>query len=176
MRKGILVTLLILTVSAFAGTGEALASGMGEEKVDVKLSAFPNVTTSAGGSATFTLGKDGKAIHYKLNLDGIENVTMAHIHAVGEGGKPGPVIAWLYPAAGGGPALKEGKFSGAIAEGDITSDKLAGPWKGKSVKDLFEEIEYGKALVAVHTKQNPGTEIWGVHKEEGHGMMEKKKM
>lgn len=176
MRKGILVPLLILTLTAFTGTGVSLASGMGEERVDVKLSAFPNVTTSAAGSATFTLAKDGKAIHYKLNLDGIENVTMAHVHAVGEGGKPGPVIAWLYPSAGGGPALKEGKFSGAIAEGDITSDKLAGPWKGKPVKDLFEEIEYGKALVAVHTKQNPGTEIWGLYKEGEPGKAKQKKM
>ncbi len=176
MRKGILIALLILTVTAFVGTGVSLASGMGEETVDVKLSAFPNVATSAGGSATFTLGKDGGSIRYRLDLDGIENVTMAHVHAVGEGGKPGPVIVWLYPSAGGGPSLKEGKFSGVIAEGEITSDKLAGDWKGKPVKDLFEEIEYGKAMVAVHTKQNPGTEIWGVHKEEGHGMMEKKKM
>jgi hypothetical protein len=29
-------------------------------------------------------------------------------------------------------------------------------------------IAHGEAGVAVHTKQNPGTELWGVYKEENH--------
>lgn len=167
MRKTVLVPLMVFALSVFVLTGMSRA-GMDEEKVQVKLTGIPDVKTAATGEATFTLAKDGASIHYKLHLDKIENVTMSHIHAVGEGGKRGAVITWLYPSTGGPPSLKEGNFSGSLAEGDITPDKLAGDWKGKSVKDLFEAIEYGTAGVAVHTKQNPGTELWGVNKGEKH--------
>jgi len=167
MRKTLSVPLMVLALSAFLVAGISRA-GMDEEKVQVKLTGIPEVKTAATGEATFTLAKDGSSIHYKLHLDKIENVTMSHIHAVGEGGKRGAVITWLYPSTGGPPSLKEGMFSGTLSEGDITPEKLAGDWKGKPVKDLFEEIEYGKAGVAVHTKQNPGTELWGVHKEKKH--------
>jgi len=137
------------------------------------------VKTAATGEATFTMAKDGASIHYKLHMDKIENVTMSHIHAVGEGGKRGAVITWLYPSTGGPPSLKEGEFSGSLAEGDITPDKFAGDWKGKTVKDLFMGIAHGEAGVAVHTKQNPGTELWGVYKGMGHAgkeLMEKMPM
>ncbi len=182
MRKTVLVPLMVLAVSVFVVTGMSLAKmhekmehhgKMDDVKLQVPLSAIPDVKTTAKGEATFTMAKDGSSIHYKLHMDGIENVTMAHIHAVGEGGKPGPVITWLYPSAGGGPSLKEGKFSGSLAEGDITPDKFAGDWKGKTVTDLFAGIGHGEAGVAVHTKQNPGTELWGVYKHEGMGHMEK---
>ena len=171
MRKTILVPLLLLTLSVFVTTGISQA-GMNKGSVNVKLSAIPDVKSDATGKATFTMAKDGSSIHYKLHMDMIENVTMSHIHAVGEGGKRGAVITWLYPSTGGPPSLKEGKFSGSLAEGDITPDKFAGDWKGKTVKDLFMGIAHGKAGVAVHTKQNPGTELWGIHKEMKHAEKE----
>lgn len=177
MRKTVSVPFMVLALSAFVLTGMSMA-GMhgkmdehgktGDVKLHVKLSGIPDVKTTAKGKATFTMAKDGSSIHYKLHMDNIENVTMSHVHAVGEGGKRGPVIAWLYPSAGGGPSLKEGNFSGSLSEGDITADKFAGDWKGKTVKDLFMGIAHGEAGVAVHTKQNPGTELWGVYKEENH--------
>ena len=177
MRKTVSVPLMVLALSAFILTGMSLAGmhekmdehgKMGDVKIDVNLSGIPDVKTDAKGKATFSMKNDGTSIHYKLHLENIENVTMSHIHAIGEDGKRGAVIAWLYPSAGGGPSLKEGKFSGILDEGDITSDKLAGDWKGKPVKDLLMDIAHGKAGVAVHTKQNPGTELWGVYKAEGH--------
>jgi hypothetical protein len=144
---------MVLALSAFVMTGMSMA-GMhgkmdehgktGDVKLHVKLSGIPDVKTTAKGKATFTMAKDGSSIHYKLHMDNIENVTMSHVHAVGEGGKRGPVIAWLYPSAGGGPSLKEGNFSGSLSEGDITADKFAGDWKGKTVKDLFMGIAHGR--------------------------------
>lgn len=172
MRKIILIPLFLLTVSVFVATGISRAGGMYEGEVNVKLSAIPEVKTDAGGNATFTLSEDGAAIHYRLHLDKIENVTMSHIHTVGEDGKRGSVIVWLYPTTGMGPSLKEGEFSGSLAEGVITSDKLAGPWKGRPVKDLLKEIGHGTAGVAVHTKQNPGTELWGAYKRSKYAEKE----
>jgi len=171
MRKTVLIPLVALSVAGLFVAGVSLAGGMHGEKVGIKLSASPKVTTSAGGAATFELSKDGTALHYTLNLHGIENVTMGHIHEVAADGTRGAVVAWLYPAMGEAPSLREGAFKGMLAEGDITAEKLRGPLKGKSVKDLFEKLEYGTAGVAVHTKQNPGGEVWGTHKEKGHKKM-----
>jgi hypothetical protein len=182
MRKTVLVPLMVLAVSVFVVIGMSQAKmhekmekhgKMDDVNLNVKLSGIPEVKTTAKGEATFAMAKDGSSIHYKLHLENIENATMAHIHAVGEGGKRGAVIAWLYPSGGGGPSLKEGKFSGSLAEGDITPDNFAGDWKGKSAKDLFAGIGHGEAGVAVHTKQNPGTELWGVYKHPGKAHMEK---
>jgi hypothetical protein len=166
-----MVSLVALTVAAFVGTGAAWAGGMHDEKVSIKLTAAPKVKTSAGGAATFVLAKDGSSLHYTLNLKGIRDVTMGHIHEVGDDGSPAAVITWLYPATGNAPSLREGSFQGTLAEGEITAEKLGGPLKGKTVKDLFEKLEYGTAGVAVHTKQNPGGELWAVHKEKGHKEM-----
>lgn len=170
MRKyTFFVPLVAFAVFAFLASGSARANWMHKGKAAVKLTAFPQVQTSATGEATFALGKDGKTIHYKLHVKGLEDATMAHLHAVGENGKPAAIIVWLYPATGEAPSTKKGTFSGTLAEGDITPDKLSGPWKGKPVKEVFEQIESGKAGVAVHTVKNPGVELWGVHKEKMHG-------
>jgi hypothetical protein len=179
MRKTVFVPLMVFALSVFVVTGMSLAKmheKMDDSKLHVKLSGIPDVKTDAKGEATFSVAKDGSSLHYKLHLENIENVTMSHIHATGADGKRGPVIVWLYPSTGGGPSLKEGKFSGVLAEGDITPDKFAGDWKGKSVNDLFAGIGHGKAGVAVHTKQNPGTELWGVYEHPGKGHMEKEPM
>ncbi len=165
MRKAPGFALMILAMAAFVGAGAAEAAmGHGKEKATIKLSAVPDVKTKAGGEADFTLGKDGTTLHYVLRVKNLENVTMGHIHEASEGGAPGAVIVWLYPTTGEAPSLKEGKTTGILAEGDIDAGKLSGPMKGGSVKDLFEKIEYGKAGVAVHTKGNPGGEIWGHRK------------
>lgn len=168
MRKYILVLLVGCTVPAFLAMSSARANWMHKGKAAVTLTAFPQAKTSATGEATFALGKDGKTIHYKLHVKDLEDATMAHVHAVGENGTPAAIIVWLYPATGEAPSTKKGDFSGALAEGDITPDKLSGAWKGKPVKELFEQIESGKAGVAVHTVKNPGVELWGVHKEKMH--------
>ena len=181
MRKTFVVPLLALVAVAFVAPGTAGADMKKEGKTTIRLSAFPGVKTAGGGKATFDLSKDGSSIHYKLDVDKISDVTMAHIHAVGDGGTPGPILVWLYPVGGNAPSLKAGMVSGTLAEGEITADKIGGPMKGKSVKELFEAIGHGKAGVAVHTKANPRGELWGTHntygREKGEGKkMEPKKM
>jgi len=163
MNKTLYTTLMLLAMAAFVG-GAARAAGVmthgnGVEKV--KLSALPNTKAKDSGEADFTLSGDGATIHYVLHGKNIENATMGHIHEVGAGGGPGAVIAWLYPTTGESPSLKEGKTTGILAEGNIDAGKLQGPMKGKTVKELYEMIEHGKAGVAVHTKANPGGELWG---------------
>lgn len=174
MRKILSTVLGVVAVLAFVASGAAWANVMHGDKVKVTLGAGPGVKTAASGDAVFELSKDGTTLHYKLTLKKIDNATMAHVHVVGDNGTPAEILAWIYPVGGTAPSLKEGSFSGTLAEGNITADKLSGPMKGGTVKALFEKIEYGTAGVAVHTKQNGGGELWGVHKEK-KGMMDKKK-
>ena len=174
MRKIGLTVLGVVAVLAFVASGAVWANVMHGEKVKVTLGTIPGVKSSASGDAVFELGKDGATLHYKLTLKKIDNATMAHVHVVGADGTPAEILVWIYPAGGMAPSLKEGSFSGTLAEGDITADKLSGPLKGGTVKELFQKIESGTAGVAIHTKQNGKGELWGVHKEEKKGKTEKK--
>jgi len=174
MRKYALTGLGVVALLALVASGAAWANMMHGEKVKVTLGTIPGVKTSASGDAVFELSKVGKTVHYKLTLKKIDNATMAHVHAVGDNGTPAEILVWIYPTEGMSPSLREGSYSGTLAEGNITADKLSGPLKGGTVKDLFEKIEYGTAGVAIHTKQNGKGELWGVHKEEKKGTMEKK--
>jgi hypothetical protein len=173
MRKIVLTVLGVVAFLAFIASGAAWANLLHGERVKVMLNTIPGVKTTASGDAVFELGKDGKTIHYKLTLKKIDNATMAHVHVVGDNGTPAAILVWIYPTKGMAPSLREGSFSGTLAEGDITADKLLGPMKDGTVKDLFEKIEYGKAGVAIHTKQNGSGELWGVHKEQKKGKAEK---
>ena len=174
MRKNALTVLGVVALLTLVASSAAWANMMHGEQVKVILGTIPSVKTSASGDAVFELSKDGKTIHYKLNLKKIDNATMAHVHAVGDNGTPAEILVWIYPTEGMAPSLREGSYSGTLAEGSITADKLTGPLKGGTVKDLFEKIEYGTAGVAIHTKQNGGGELWGVHKGEKKGKTEKK--
>jgi hypothetical protein len=117
------------------------------------------VVTEAVGQAIFQLSKDGSELSYKLIVDGIENVTMAHIHKA-PAGTNGPVVMWLYPAAS--PAqLIPGPFEGILAQGTRTSANLSGQLAGKELSDLVDLIIAGGAYVNVHTSQYPAGEIRG---------------
>ena len=171
MKKSLYVTFMLVAIVAFvasvAGAG-AMTHGKSVEKI--KLSAIPATKATDSGEADFTLGKDGESCHFVLRTRNVENVTMGHIHEVGPGGAPGAIIAWLYPTTGESPVVKAGKTTGVLSEGNIDASKLAGPMKGKTVKELYELIENGKAGIAVHTKANPGGELWGFAKAERHEM------
>jgi hypothetical protein len=119
----------------------------------------PAVTTEAVGQAIFQLSKDGTELSYKLIVDGIENVRMAHIH-VAPTGANGSVVMWLYPQSP--PAvLIPGPFEGILAQGTRTSVNLVGPMLGQDLSDLIDLMIAGQTYVNVHTAQYPGGEIRG---------------
>ena len=98
-------------------------------------------------------------LHYKIMVENIENVTMAHIH-LAPAGVDGPVVAWLYPEVP--PAvLIPGRFDGLLVEGNITSINLSGPLAGQPLNALLEAMMKGNTYVNVHTNQYPEGEIRG---------------
>lgn len=125
--------------------------------------------SQAKGQATFTLSEDGKTLHYTLTVADIENASMSHIH-LAPAGQDGPVAAWLYPP-GPPPAVKDGKFSGTLAEGEITAASLKGPLEGKPLSALIDKIREGGAYANVHTRQKPGGEVRGQIRASGGMMM-----
>lgn len=154
------VSLIILTIYANALVSSSFnavfAQGGGEKKFTATLSGkneVPPKDTKATGSAEFTLSSDGKTIAYKVNVKDMDKVTMAHIHQ-GKAGENGPVVVVLFKANS-----PTGPENGILSQGNITSDKLEGPLKGKQISDLVKIIEDGNAYSNVHTAQNPKGEI-----------------
>jgi hypothetical protein len=119
----------------------------------------PPADTRAQGQATFQRVSDGTAIHYRLLVANIENVTQAHIH-LAPAGVNGPVVVWLYPAAPPA-ALIPGRSNGVLAAGAITEANLVGLLADQTLEELLDEFDAGNAYVNVHTTQFPGGEIRG---------------
>ncbi len=145
--------IIVLLVIGLATTG--IAAEKSFKAVLSGSEVVPAAATMAKGEATFTLGKGGNVLMYKVTVSDIENVTAAHIHS-GKMGSNGPAIA-LIDVKG----KKTGKFSGTLAEGKITAKELLGPLKGKKVKDLVKEIEAGDTYLNVHTGKYPDGELRG---------------
>jgi hypothetical protein len=119
----------------------------------------PPIQVKARGEADFYLSKNGKELRYKLTVQDIEDVTMAHLH-VGSANQNGDHIVWLYPSTQK-PKIIAGKYSGTLAEGSITAANFMGPMKGKSLRDLIEKIKAGDIYVNVHSKEHPDGDIRG---------------
>jgi len=151
MRKMYMIIFLLIIGLATAG----IAAEKGFKAVLSGSEVAPAAMTMAKGDATFTLGKDGKELTYKVMVSDIENVSAAHIH-MGKMGKNGPAVA-LIDIKG----KKTGKFSGTLAEGKISEKELLGSLKGRTVKDLVKEIEAGDTYLNVHTDKYPDGELRG---------------
>lgn len=161
-----------LKVAAGAALGTQLATSVAMAQQGESTSGFfvagltggqevPPVETDAQGGAVFAPHEDGEAIEYALAVQGIENVTQAHIHQA-QTGENGPVVVWLYPD----PATQEplpisGRVDGVLATGIVEADDLTGPLEGESLDALLEAMNDRGAYVNVHTEQNPPGEIRG---------------
>ena len=108
----------------------------------------PPVTTTATGTATFTL-LTGNILTYRLDVAGITGVAAAHIHApIDPATNTGPVRVTLSGAVGGA-------FTGTLAEG------LAPAVVGISMDSLLVLMRSGNSYANEHTSANPGGEIRG---------------
>lgn len=113
----------------------------------------PVVTTTATGTATFTLV--GNQIQYAVNVAGLENPIFAHIHVAPQGqnglvrlnlcgtGAPQP------PCTGGTGVLASGTNGTVVGDPPMTFD------------ELVDAMRSSGAYTNVHTEQNPAGEIRG---------------
>jgi hypothetical protein len=106
------------------------------------------INTPATGKADLRASADGKKLAYKITVAQITNVAAADLH-LGPATQNGPLVAKLWPAAGGSP--KKGEFSGVLVEGSIDAGDLIGPMTGAPLADLLEQLRSGNVYVNVHT-------------------------
>ncbi len=128
----------------------------GQQKFIAQLSGqqeVPPVQTSASGMAWFKPMQDN--VWFKINVTGIQGVTMAHIHS-GKQGENGPPVVTLFKSE-----TPSGQMSGKLAKGNITANMLEGPMAGKQISDLITAMQNGETYANVHTQQNPNGEIRG---------------
>jgi hypothetical protein len=153
-----LATLAALT--AMVAMPAAADTHFPQATFDTQLSGdneVPAVASGGSGYASVTLSEDESAIDYRLYVNGLDDVVMAHIH-VGAAGENGPPVAFLF-----GPADPAVPSDGLLDEGTITeSDLLASlPDFDGTMAQLVELIRSGDAYVNVHTEANTGGEIRG---------------
>ena len=125
------------------------------EKFNAKLSGqdeVPPVPTTASGKAWFKSMQDN--VWFKLNVTDMQGVTKAHIHT-GKVGANGPVVVTLYKSD------TPQSINGKLSYGNITSNLLEGPMKGKQISDLVTAMSNGSTYVNVHTEKHPNGEIRG---------------
>jgi len=160
-HQGEIYVLASTALGPYGDTGVVLKIVPLQKKFVAELSASAAGTDSAAtGRASFESSADGSSIAYRLEVEGIQNVTMAHIHVSSEPGGNGSPAVWLYPAAP--PAsLIPGEFTGLLAEGEITAANLVGPLAGLTLDDLLVAIKENRAYVNVHSEQFPGGAIRG---------------
>ncbi len=148
------VTVGLMAVSATADTH------FPESVFDSQLSGdneVPAVNSAGRGYAELTLSEDGSSIDYRLYVNDLEDVVMAHVH-VGSATENGPVAVFLF-----GPADPAVASDGLLAEGTITEADLtatAGVFDG-TMAQFQELIRSGGTYVNVHTTTNPAGEIRG---------------
>jgi len=117
------------------------------------------VDTAATGHAKVEVIDDGTAIEFKVNVSGINNLWMAHIHVAPQPvmitDNAGPVAFWLTGGPPPGSRLKE-TVNGRLAEGYLITDGQVVVWDefedgAGTVAGLIAAIEQGRASVIVHT-------------------------
>ena len=149
----VLIAVTITMVSATTFSNQIVLAQ--NQKFKAKLSGqdeVPPVQTTASGMAWFKPIQD--KVWFKVNVTDMQGVTKAHIHT-GKVGANGPVVVTLYKSD------TPQSINGKLSYGNITSNLLEGPMKGKQISDLVTAMSNGSTYVNVHTEKHPNGEIRG---------------
>ena len=158
MKKISVTSFLVLIV--LLATFNVAAASNSKSVFTAQLGDFTGTGSDAHGNAVFIFTDDNSKLDFKLIVNGIENVHMAHIHVSETPGGNGPVVLWLYPNSPP-PQLIAGYFNGLLGSGTAYSGNLTGSAGVATLADLRQAIEEGRAYVNVHTLAFPGGEIRG---------------
>ena len=146
-----LMVLLVAGSAVFAATAcDDDTSTPGPERFSATLtgaSEVPPVTTTATGTAIVEFTATG--LTFTVNVTGIQNVTLAHIHGPAAVGVNAAVILNLNPNLT--------VTTGLLASGTATTTSNA----AVSMDSLKVLIRNGNAYVNVHNTANPGGHIRG---------------
>jgi len=170
MKKSIIALTLGMALGSFAFADSGI-------KFDTHLEGFTlagePVATNATGEAKVEVIDGGTALKFRVNVAGIDNLLMAHIHVAPIGSPTpvaltdpaGPVAFWFV----GGPP-PQGRLTetvnGRLAEGFIITNGDLANWNDPAdalsgtIEGLVNAIMEGRASVIVHTSDgNPATTL-----------------
>src|SRR5688572_22899394 len=113
------------------------------------------VTTDGTGTAFFDV--DGSTVRFRIEVEDIENVTLAHIHN-GGADIAGPIVVELFNAAG---SPRSFTARGVLVESTFTEADFEAAGGIATLDALIAGMDAGTVYVNVHTTQNPAGEIRG---------------
>ena len=145
-------TLVLVAVLAAAAACDGGDDGEGFEATLTGAAETPPVTTSASGTSTIII--DGDETSYRVEVQGVNNATAAHIHA-GAPGVAGPPVVFLFQTST--PLTVQ---NGLLATGTFDATDMI-PSANISYDSLLSLIRRGNAYVNVHTTLRPPGEIRG---------------
>lgn len=160
----VLIIVLALTCSGQDGTPATTETSASETTLSSATygatltgdESVPPVQTAASATFTLTYDAEKNKLSYVLEVtSAITNPSSAAIYQ-GSPGTSGSTVYLLFT----GP-MKEGRFVGVLAEGDIVESDLIGPLRGGTLADLISIIEQGKAYVSIGNKSHPVDAIRG---------------
>ncbi len=125
---------------------EATLTGQNERPTQVQTSATGTATVTDNGGATMS---------YVVNVNGIQNVTAAHIH-VASVDSAGPIVVDLVP--------NTSVTTGVLAQGTFNQSNIRALQTGAtpiSMDSLRALMRAGRTYVNVHNTANPGGHIRG---------------
>ena len=120
------------------------------------------VMTNATGQAHAEVIDEGTAVAFRINVAGIRNLLMAHIHVsdvpVGNTDPAGPIAYWFTGGPPPGDVVTE-RVNGRLAEGFIITGGDLEDWtalpdtvaRSERVGLLIDAIKEGRATIVVHT-------------------------
>ena len=163
MRLILLVCTLGLIFSADSYAGKS-------ERFEAKLEGFDlagvPVLTAASGKARVEVIDDGSALSFRVKVERLDNLLMAHIH-IADGPvmltePAGPPVYWFNGSPPPSGTLAE-TVKGRLAEGFIYSpSQLDSPRPDiTTVEELIDAIRDGRASVIIHTSDFPDGEVRG---------------
>lgn len=152
----VIITVISLTVLVVTSPSHIYASETKYKAKLVGVSVVPPVNTTAAGRGVIFIDNDW--LWWKLNVTGISDPTMAHIH-LGKKGLNGPMVADLFKSA-----EFENTTERMIITGNISTSDLQGPLKGKNFTDVESAIKAHKTIglhIDLHTNNYPDGELRG---------------
>ena len=155
------ITLISLLIAGAVNT--FLIYAQNQTKYAQKLvgkSVVPPVNTTASGRAIIYIGNDW--LWWKLNVTGITDPTMAHMH-MGKRDVNGVILANLWDLLKSSPNFEK-TTERTIITGNISASDLQGPMKGKTIADLQSAIKALDLYIDLHTKNHPDGELRGTIK------------
>ncbi|HET8541089.1 MAG TPA: CHRD domain-containing protein [Anaeromyxobacter sp.] len=160
MRKTLMALALTLGLGATAAAQETFSAHL--EGGDL---AGNSIATRATGQANLEVIDGGTAIRFRLNVAGIDNLFMAHIHVAAQGpvadNQPvGPIAFWFVPTTPGAPNSNVAQTTqGNLSAGFVmTNAQVVGPLAfdptrpdDTGVAGLVKAIRERRATIVVHT-------------------------